>query len=112
MDTPAMSSPCDLTGKGALITGASRGIGKAVAELLARMGAKIAVHYGVDAQAADHVLKGLAGEGHLKLAADLGDPAEAARLAKADYRDRIARGIAGGLEAYLRPAATAVRPGR
>jgi len=82
MDNLTATSPCDLTGKGALITGASRGIGKAVAELLARMGARVAVHYGVDEGAADKVLKGLAGDGHLKLAADLGDSVAAGRLAK------------------------------
>ena len=77
-----MDTPCDLTGKCALVTGASRGIGRSVAELLARMGARVAVHYGVDENAADKVVKGLAGEGHVKLAADLGDPVEAARLAE------------------------------
>jgi NAD(P)-dependent dehydrogenase (short-subunit alcohol dehydrogenase family) len=77
-----MDKPCDLSGKCALVTGASRGIGKSVAELLARMGARVAVHYGVDENAADNVLQGLAGEGHLKVAADLGDAVEAARLAE------------------------------
>jgi 3-oxoacyl-[acyl-carrier protein] reductase len=77
-----MDKPCDLTGKCALVTGASRGIGKAVAELLARMGARVAVHYGVDENAADRVLQGLSGEGHLKLSADLGIAAEAGRLAE------------------------------
>ncbi len=77
-----MENPCDLTGKGALVTGASRGIGKAVAEMLARHGAKIAVHYGIDAVAAENVLQGLSGEGHIKLTADLGDPTEASRLSE------------------------------
>lgn len=77
-----MDKPCDLTGKCALVTGASRGIGRAVAELLARMGARVAVHYGVDENAAENVLQGLSGEGHLKLSADLGDAVEAGRLAE------------------------------
>ena len=77
-----MDKPCDLTGKTALVTGASRGIGRAVAELLARMGAHVAVHYGVDEQAAEHVLQGLAGEGHIKLSADLGNAKEASRLSE------------------------------
>ena len=75
-----MESPCDLTGKAALVTGASRGIGRAVAELLARQGARIAVHYGVDENAAENVVQGLPGTGHIKLPADLGDPVAASRL--------------------------------
>jgi len=77
-----MDKPCDLTGKAALVTGASRGIGRAVAEMLARMGAHVAVHFGVDEQAAENVLQGLAGEGHIKLSADLGDAEEASRLSE------------------------------
>jgi len=77
-----MENPCDLTGKVALVTGASRGIGKAVAEMLARQGAKVAVHYGVDEGAAEHVVQGLSGNGHIKLAADLGDPVAASRLSE------------------------------
>jgi 3-oxoacyl-[acyl-carrier protein] reductase len=77
-----MESSCDLTGKVALVTGASRGIGKAVAEMLARHGAKIAVHYGMDDGAAERVVQGLSGTGHIKLAADLGDPVAAAKLSE------------------------------
>ena len=40
------------------------------------------LHFGVDERAAAHVVEGLPGEGHIKLAADLGDPAAAAQLSE------------------------------
>jgi 3-oxoacyl-[acyl-carrier protein] reductase len=70
----------DLTGKAALVTGASKGIGAAVAALLARHGATVGVHYGRDRAAAAGVLADLAGSGHGLLEADLADPGAAAEL--------------------------------
>lgn len=49
----------DLTGKVALITGGSRGIGRAAALLFAENGADVAVNYQRDTAAADSVLKEL-----------------------------------------------------
>lgn len=48
-----------LKGKTAIVTGGSRGIGAAVADKLASMGADIAVIYAGNAQAADNVCEGI-----------------------------------------------------
>src|SRR5229473_1049596 len=43
METTMKSTPFDLTGRVAIITGSSRGIGRASAELLAKLGAKVVI---------------------------------------------------------------------
>ncbi len=63
----------DLTGKTALVTGASRGIGRAVASLFAERGARVALHYRSAPAEADDVRRSLAGKGHITARADLMD---------------------------------------
>ena len=73
-----------LTNKTALVTGASRGIGRATASALAEAGAHILVHYGRSAQDAESLVAGIRSKGgHAEaIQADLGTSDGATLLAK------------------------------
>ena len=64
----------------ALVTGASRGIGRATARQLAARGVRIAVHYHRNEAAARETLGALAGSGHALFQADLADTAACVAL--------------------------------
>jgi NAD(P)-dependent dehydrogenase (short-subunit alcohol dehydrogenase family) len=86
------------SGRAVLVTGASRGIGAAVARGFAAAGDRVAVHYGASRDAAQDVLASLGGAGHLLVGADLGDP-EAVRAMVAE-----AAGGLGGLDVLVNNA--------
>ena len=73
-----------LQGKTALVTGASRGIGRAIALALAEAGAHILVHYGRSTKDADSLVAGIRSKGGRAnaISADLGTPDGAIQLAK------------------------------
>jgi len=78
-----------LNGRAALVTGASRGIGRAIALELAGMGAGVAVNYASGRAAAEAVVKEIeAGGGRaVALQADVSDPAAATGLVEAAVRE-------------------------
>ncbi|HTW33753.1 MAG TPA: SDR family oxidoreductase [Rhizomicrobium sp.] len=82
----------DLTGKTALVTGASRGIGRATAIALAKEGAQVLVHYGNSPREAEEVVAEIRKLGRRADAvqADLASPEGAHALA------RQVRAIVGG----------------
>ncbi|MBA4159548.1 MAG: SDR family oxidoreductase [Gemmatimonadetes bacterium] len=86
-----------LRGKRALVTGGSRGVGRATALLLARLGARVGIGYRsrhAEAEAVVAEIRGFGGEAWAE-AADLGDPAGVERLF-----ERCSREF-GGLDLFV-----------
>ncbi|MEV6655088.1 SDR family oxidoreductase [Streptomyces sp. NPDC051219] len=71
-----------LTGRTALVTGSSRGIGRATAARLAQEGALVAVHYSSNKEAADEVVASIEKDGGRAFAvrAELGTPGDVHEL--------------------------------
>ena len=64
----------DFNGKIVLVTGGSRGIGRAICLEFAKRGARVAINYVSNRAAAEETLALLAGSGHLLVQADVTDP--------------------------------------
>ena len=81
-----------------LVTGASRGIGAAIARAFASVGDRVAVHYGRSADLAEQVAASLAADGHVVVGADLTDPSAVRRMVET-ASDRL-----GGLDVLVNNA--------
>lgn len=85
-----MAVEFSLSGKVAVVTGASSGIGAASARLLARHGARVVVGYNRGAERANAVVAELAGAGHKAMHLPLEDTAQIKRVAAA-VKDEFGR---------------------
>lgn len=104
-------TPDSLAGKTALVTGGSRGIGRAIALALGRRGAHVAVHYNAARDAADEVVSLIrdAGGRAWTLQADLASSDAAAILAEALRHTVQQHTSADGLDILVNNAGVGLR---
>ncbi|SIO90312.1 SDR family NAD(P)-dependent oxidoreductase [Nocardiopsis sp. JB363] len=82
-----------------LVTGAARGIGRAIALAFAETGDRVAVHYGSRREEAEETFRLLPGDGHVLVGADLREPVAATELVET-VLERL-----GGLDVLVNNAA-------
>ncbi|MFI2665515.1 SDR family NAD(P)-dependent oxidoreductase [Micromonospora carbonacea] len=87
-----------MTSRAVLVTGASRGIGRAVATRFAAGGDRVAIHHRGSGELAERLRAELPGDGHVVVRADLADP-EAVRVMVDDAAARL-----GGLDVLVNNA--------
>ena len=85
-------------GRAVLVTGGSRGIGRAIARAFAERGDRVAVHWGRSRDRAERVLAELPGSGHALVQADMADADEVGAMV-----DRAAQDL-GGLDVLVNNA--------
>lgn len=97
----------DLRGRVALVTGGSRGIGRACCRMLAAAGARVAINYRSDEAAAAEVAEGIRADGGeaIALRADVARRDEASRLVEGSVR------AFGGLDVVVNNAGIWTRAG-
>src|SRR5271165_3272332 len=103
-DGGGMAFGVDLSGRNALVTGGSRGIGRAIALALAECGAAVAVNFRTRAEEADAVVEriGSAGGHAIAIRADVSLGAEVFGLA-----ERVARDL-GPIDILINNAGVAI----
>ena len=73
----------NLKNRTALVTGASRGIGRAIAQRFDAAGARVAINYFKNRTVAEETFDTLFGQGHILIQADIANPDEVQRMVAA-----------------------------
>ena len=94
-----------LHGKTILVTGASKGIGRAIAEEVGAQGARVVAHYGSDRAGAKAAVAGLAEDRRILIGSDLAQPDGADRL----FTEALA--ATGGIDGLVNNAAIIIQDG-
>ncbi|MGI8697196.1 MAG: SDR family NAD(P)-dependent oxidoreductase [Mycobacteriales bacterium] len=97
--TPAPSRSSGETPRRVLVTGASRGAGRAIARAFAELGDRVVVHHRDSARDAERVVAALPGAGHCAVGADLRYPTSTRCMVNA------AAAALGGLDVVVNNAA-------